>query len=297
MVSGGFAACEGDLNCDGVTDGTDLATFAADFGATGCGTCVDVLNKIAELESRIADLEDLLANVSKPEGTTYPTIRFSDVNVQIVNGTNSTNGTVNGLGNLIIGYNEIDGLEERTGSHNLVVGMGHTYSSYGGFVAGRSNNITGLGASVVGGFGNTASGDYSSVSGGGDNTSDGNYGSISGGRDNKTDEDSTYATVSGGRFNEAIGENSSVTAGWRNQAIGKNAIVSGGANNISAGDSSNVSGGLENTAGGDYSAITGGYNNQLDNATSYCGTISGGHDLRNVVSYGWRGSSCLYCTE
>jgi hypothetical protein len=35
MVSVGFAACEGDLNCDGDTDGADLAKFAADFGATG----------------------------------------------------------------------------------------------------------------------------------------------------------------------------------------------------------------------------------------------------------------------
>ena len=43
MVAVGYSACEGDLNCDGVTDGIDLATFADDFGATGCPTtCLEI---------------------------------------------------------------------------------------------------------------------------------------------------------------------------------------------------------------------------------------------------------------
>ena len=50
------------------------------------------------------------------QGGTTRTIRFSEVNLQIVNGLGATNGnpgcpfcgtgTVNGLGNLIVGYNE-----------------------------------------------------------------------------------------------------------------------------------------------------------------------------------------------
>src|SRR2546427_4427760 len=35
-----------------------------------------------------------------------PTVRFSGVNVQIVSGSGSTSGAVNGEGNLIIGYAE-----------------------------------------------------------------------------------------------------------------------------------------------------------------------------------------------
>jgi hypothetical protein len=46
--------CEGDLNCNGNIDGSDLAMFAAAYGTTGCGSCADVLDKIDELEDRIA---------------------------------------------------------------------------------------------------------------------------------------------------------------------------------------------------------------------------------------------------
>ena len=38
----GYSECEGDINCSGGVDGTDLAMFAEDFGTTGCGTCDDV---------------------------------------------------------------------------------------------------------------------------------------------------------------------------------------------------------------------------------------------------------------
>ena len=36
MVSVGYSACEGDFDCDGDVDGSDLAVFAADFGRTDC---------------------------------------------------------------------------------------------------------------------------------------------------------------------------------------------------------------------------------------------------------------------
>ena len=48
----------------------------------------------------------------------------------------------------------------------LVVGPEHTYSSYGGLVAGLNNNVTGANTSVSGGWDNNASKVYSSVSGG-----------------------------------------------------------------------------------------------------------------------------------
>ena len=69
---------------------------------------------------------------------TATTVRFKDVNVQIVNGLGATNGfpddpdsldpvqtTTNGLGNLIVGYQEMHPAgDDRTGSHNVVVGQG-----------------------------------------------------------------------------------------------------------------------------------------------------------------------------
>lgn len=78
-----------------------------------------------------------------------------------------------GRGNLFVGYNEppAHGVLkplERKGTHNLVVGSGHRYSYFGGFVAGNENTISGLFATVSGGFRNVARGEFSTVSGGGD---------------------------------------------------------------------------------------------------------------------------------
>lgn len=133
------------------------------------------------------------------------TLQFSGINVQIVSGSGTTSGTVNGKGNLIVGYNEsglCTGVGGRTcstnadcgadtclpqsvgpttGSHNLIVGALNGYGSYGGFVAGLRNTTSGSFASVSGGAGNTASGQFASVSGGGGNTANGQVSSISGG--------------------------------------------------------------------------------------------------------------------
>ena len=68
---------------------------------------------------------------------------------------------------LIVGYNEeSDTGSQRGGSHNIVVGDRHNYTSYGGFVAGRQNTISDSFASVRGGYGNTASGGSAGGSGG-----------------------------------------------------------------------------------------------------------------------------------
>ena len=95
----------------------------------------------------------------------HPTARFAGVNVQVTNGAAQT--TVNGTGNLIVGFNEPRGVgDDRSGSHNLVVGNRQNYASVGGFVAGFSNTISGAYASVSGGESNIASGDFSGISGG-----------------------------------------------------------------------------------------------------------------------------------
>jgi len=122
--------------------------------------------------------------------------------VQVVSGSGSTIGAVNGQGNLIVGYNEAGFCKTvaatcntsadcggdncltsgpKTGSHNLIVGAGNSYSSYGGFVAGELNVVSGAGASVSGGYENHATGFVASVSGGISNTASGAESSISGG--------------------------------------------------------------------------------------------------------------------
>jgi hypothetical protein len=49
------------------------------------------------------------------------------------------------LGNLIVGYDEDEGsapvFNNRTGSHNLVIGPGHQFTASGGLLAGRDNTV------------------------------------------------------------------------------------------------------------------------------------------------------------
>jgi len=98
-----------------------------------------------------------------------PTIQFSGVNVQVINGSGSESditGTGKGTGNLIVGYDPSPGTQ--TGSHDLVVGgIGNAYTSYGGIIVGGHNNtLTGPYASILGGAENIASGNSSTVVGG-----------------------------------------------------------------------------------------------------------------------------------
>ena len=105
---------------------------------------------------------------------------FTGCNVHVQNGQGGTDIS-NGVGNLIIGYNETGGSLARRGSHNVVIGPEHSYSGYGGLVAGFDNTVSGAFASVSGGNGNTASGFAASISGGWDNEASGESASVSGG--------------------------------------------------------------------------------------------------------------------
>jgi len=122
------------------------------------------------------------------------TIQFSGMNVQLVNGTKSTGSTPNGVGNLIIGYNELRdesnaqvkcpsdaGTERycnrRTGSHMLVIGESNNYTSHSGIVIGHFNETAG---------------EYSSVSGSGYNIASEKYSSVSAGNYNKASGQSNY---------------------------------------------------------------------------------------------------------
>src|SRR5437870_2701652 len=115
----------------------------------------------AQLTSdQVTALQNLLKCVSV-QGTD---LIVKGCNVHIRNGDPSEKTDVkNGLGNLIIGYNAPTPGQDRTGSHNLVIGDEHTYSSTGGLVAGFQNRLFGSSASVTGGFDNTAGGLHTSI--------------------------------------------------------------------------------------------------------------------------------------
>ena len=187
--------------------------------------------KVGYTEALVSANADVAANTAKEPGIAnladYLTVgsdilTISGANLMVNSGhaDGTTGGTVNGLGNIIIGYDEDDG-DTKTGSHNLVVGKDHTYSSYGGIVVGLNNSITGAYSSVSGGSFNTASGDYSSVSGGVNSTAWGVYSSVLGGSANTAS--GSYSTVSGGAINTASGQHSSILGGYGNTISSTNA--------------------------------------------------------------------------
>lgn len=140
----------------------------------------------AQVEGLQADntaLKAKLACVSA--ASTATNVYFDGCNVHVRNGTGGTYSSgVNGLGNLIVGYNELRGSGDvRTGSHNVILGFGQNYRSTGAFMSGAYNNGDDYFASVIGGTGNTSSGLYSVVVGGYNNTASGNWSTILGGQD------------------------------------------------------------------------------------------------------------------
>ncbi|HYB24452.1 MAG TPA: hypothetical protein VED41_11685, partial [Solirubrobacteraceae bacterium] len=232
-----------------------------------------------------------------------PTVEFSGVNVQIVNGSGKTE-TTNGAGNLIVGYDERPG--SQTGSHNLVVGSGQTYTSFGAILGGLDNTGSGPFSDVFG-VENTASGSHeASVTGGRKNTAGGEYANtVSGGEDNlASGEDAN--SISGGKEN-SVGDvhlvdepvrnvGDSVSGGVGNTAFFYGTSVSGGASNVADDNGSSVSGGTGNQAAGVDSSVSGGSGNTvgsilLGEPSEYgdTGSISGGGGNTVNSSGGWIG--------
>ena len=223
-----------------------------------------------------------------------PTIQFSRANVQIVNGLGKTQ-SINGTGNLIIGYDEgaepgpAGGGHEQTGSHNLILGPEQTYTKYASLLAGslntalapfsavfgHENTVSANFASVSGGVLNKATAEYASVSGGRENEASGKVSSVSGGLHNVASSRAAsvsggtlnkatgeYAAVSGGLENEAEGLRSSITSGKQNHALGPQSSVTGGTGSLAQGEASTISGGYNSITHGEFSWIAGGAHNQ-----------------------------------
>jgi hypothetical protein len=213
---------------------------------------------------------------------------FEGCNVHVRDASGDTDGTTDGLGNLIVGWNENPSNELQTGSNNLVVGPGHKFTSYGGMVAGADNAIIDQNASVTGGRSNIANGAYASISGGYSNHSFGtstwigggqsneaygSYTSVAGGASNSTSGNSSF--VGGGQNNNASAEASAIAGGIGNATFGPQtgSSILGGSQNIASGGTSTISGGVFNEATGGYSSIGGGNSNV---ASADGSSVSGG---------------------
>ena len=281
--------------------GTLLAPAAA--GVQAVSTAHRVNGLTAEQAEILSHLS--IVYLDDGQGGTVKTLDISGINVRIHNGLGATNGypadpdstdpkltATNGLGNLIVGYNEPgnpDG-DDRTGSHNFVFGHGNSFSSFGGLVGPRDSTISAAFASVSGGGLNRASAVGASVSGGRGNLARERYSSVSAGKDNLAW--SAYSSVSGGRENWAADPHSSISGGVGGFAGGYGAAISGGFGNFTNGAYCSISGGLENEAGSFYTSgasVSGGWQNS---ATGSASSVSGGtgRSARGSVRLARRGA-------
>jgi hypothetical protein len=236
-----------------------LTIWAGTALAGGSGT-----PRVSALQSQVSALQrrlrSLLSGVTRShDGSTLviaghggnsssalKTVLFKGVNVQVVNGT-GIETSLNGLGNLIVGYADNTGGGPRTGSHNLITGDNGVWTSYGGLLAGDFNQIHGPFDSVPGGRSSTATGFDSTVAGGAGNLASGFAASANGGIANTAN--GFYATTSGGALNTARGEASSVSGGRHNIAFGNASSVSGGLNNAARGMNDSILGGANMVIG------------------------------------------------
>ena len=111
----------------------------------------DVTGQIADLRARLDTLTKqitvLTAQLATVQVTLQPIRRVgTDViiegaNLHLRNGSGRTESN-NGLGNLIVGYNERGEAPLQTGSHNVVVGREHSFASHGGIVVGSRATAT-----------------------------------------------------------------------------------------------------------------------------------------------------------
>lgn len=193
------------------------------------------------------DLHEVLYTLDDTEGqrgvyVDGANLVVTSANLYVQSGLGTTADATNARGNIILGYDESSGSEVRTGSHNLVVGPYHSYSSTGGLVVGTQNAIRGPGAVVLGGESNVASG--------------------------------ANAVVIGGAGGEASGDDTLVAGGSGGAASALGAVVLGGEGNAASGESSIASGGLGNTASGSWSVVVGGYDNEAGGEKA---TVGGGY--------------------
>jgi hypothetical protein len=192
-------------------------------------------SRVKVLEGKVAALESKLVYVTRMGQDMV----INGANLYIRNGTGRTD-TINGYGNLIIGYNEKrspnpDGSDanDRSGSHNLVLSSQNNFSSYAGIVAGYHSTISAPFACVTGGRNNTASANFASVSGGYFNSALGSGASVSGGRENQTSGNS--AAISGGYRNFVYQNFGSISGGRGNEVDAQFATISGGLNHLLVG--------------------------------------------------------------
>lgn len=142
-----------------------------------------IMSNQLEMQAVIAAQQAYIDTLQQHLSVTDGLVLIQGANLQVVSGSGQTDGEINGKGNVIVGYNE-DFANVKSGSHNLVIGSYHNYSSFGGLVAGYENSIWGEFCTVTGGAFNTARDISCAILGGKYNLAEGNMTTIAGGLGN-----------------------------------------------------------------------------------------------------------------
>mmetsp|Transcript_17273 Transcript_17273/g.31284 ORF Transcript_17273/g.31284 Transcript_17273/m.31284 type:complete len:345 (-) Transcript_17273:1696-2730(-) len=247
-------------------------------------TDLDPENRLAALETALAATEDRLTQFDTCFEVVGIQAQIKEGCELVINGDQTVNGgnlfvnngespyctsgACTGTGNiilgyhpqgLIVGYNPLHpshGHVSITGSHNIILGGGHTVSSYGSIVSGIDHTVNAPHASAIAGKEHTVSGYYAAAVGGEKNTVSREHAAVVGGYSNVAE--GPHSSVTGGESNKARGYASSVSGGFDNTAFGKQSTVSGGEFNFAPGELSSISGGKTNEAIGKWSSILGG---------------------------------------
>jgi hypothetical protein len=209
---------------------TSSLLFAASLNAQ---TEKELQAEIATLQAQVKALQGnsvqaLVPFVSvdpNPElGVAGPNIVITGANVHIVNGMGPTpvsaTPIINGLGNLVVGYNEWEAgavpSPSRGGSHNVVIGRCHQFpaTGFGNLICGENNTAKGEEGFVAGYF-NTTTALYTSILGGRNNQTTASYSSVVSGASNQANSDG--AVVLGGCYNQENAAYSITLGGYNNQ--------------------------------------------------------------------------------
>jgi hypothetical protein len=191
-------------------------------------------------------------------------------NLHVQNGVGQT-GTTNSYGNLIIGYNKNE-VSKRTGSHNIIVGDLHEYTSYGGIVSGVENTLAASNATILGANQSSANFTSATILSADRGIADGNVVLI-GGQRNYGGANAHFSAVVGGVENQVTGSNAVAVAGTMNTAAGSGSLVCGGSENSASGGRDVACGGSRNTSTGSASVLIGGNQNAVSGSN---GVVTGG---------------------
>ncbi|KZN61894.1 hypothetical protein N473_20345 [Pseudoalteromonas luteoviolacea CPMOR-1] len=233
------------------------------------------------------------------------TLVINGCNLHIANGTGYTHkknnvSAANGVGNLILGYNTLKyGSQtpelDRRGSHNVILGDGHSYQSTGTLITGRNNTVTGQSA-VIAGSGNQISGYGSAIMSGSNHTIEANHASIFGGTNNTIYADATWGSISGGETNRVYAQLASVIGGRHNSAFGIASSISGGQFNqtTTSAPYAVVVGGSDNKSGSPAAVVLGGRFNEANGEAS---TVAGGFKRSTTGIHDYRAGSNFFSNQ